>query len=450
MVLQRLAVQGSRFSSLWFDAQIIDYGPRSYIGPAGIYRGQFWESEEQSLSLIGYPDQLPEEALLRLERNSYLARPSQETPWFSEWRDVLNYGSPSLEIMQRMARTLFDTRELERGYSFEVIGREEIAEIQSLVFDVHNRDGQLTDRIWYDDSRGFILRRITYLPGNDDQPSFEVKINSVAYDADFPQNLFDTRLPWRGGYASDSKGTPDDFQNDLLVIANDRMPSAVELTSETFDLAKSVLSFQYPPNFQTDTNVTRVWLFSDGYLLGSTLFGNPWHTICARSPDGQRVAFVSQPLNGTDGSSTLNWFDLAAPEDTYQPLSAQSGVTAFAFSPDSSQIAYFSRSAPGSLGMLSLVDTITLQSRLLLQIGAVNSLVWDPEGKSLAMIARFVQGSYAEYVSVVDIESGKISYNAPIDYQSNALQEDWPMLDWGVEFPVEMGGMDECAMPPQP
>jgi DNA-directed RNA polymerase specialized sigma24 family protein len=450
MILQRLAVQGPRFSTLWFDAQIIDYGPRSYIGPADVFRGQFWEGEGQSLSLIGYPDRLPEEALLHVGRNSYLARPSNETPWFSEWQNILEYNSPSRDMMSRMVQSLFDTRELERGYSFKVIGRDEIAKINSIVFDVLDRDDHLTDRIWYDDSRGFILRRITFLPGNDEQALFEVRINRVSYDIDFPPDLFDSRLPWRGSYASDSRGTPEDFHSAPLIIANDRTPRPVELTQEPNDLGKSVLSFQYPPNFLSDTAVTRVWIFSDGYLLGSTLFGNPWRTICARSPDGERIAFVSQVGDATDGSSILNWFKLSSPEDTYQPLSARSGVTSFAFSPDGRQIAYFSRSESHGMGELSIVDTVTLKSRPLLKIGDLNSLVWDPQGTSLAMIARYEPGSYSEFVTVFDIESGKISYNAPIDYQSNAVREDWPMLDWGVEFPVEMGGMDDCAMPPQP
>jgi hypothetical protein len=29
------------------------------------------------------------------------------------------------------------------------------------------------------------------------------------------------------------------------------------------------------------------------------------------------------------------------------------------------------------------------------------------------------------------------------------IPSDWPVTNWGVPFPVEMGGMEACAAPPQ-
>jgi hypothetical protein len=65
------------------------------------------------------------------------------------------------------------------------------------------------------------------------------------------------------------------------------------------------------------------------------------------------------------------------------------------------------------------------------------------------MIARDIPGSYLEHILVYDIATNQITYNASIDIQSNAIQE-WPMLEWGVEFPVEMGVLDDCALAPLP
>jgi WD40 repeat protein len=188
-------------------------------------------------------------------------------------------------------------------------------------------------------------------------------------------------------------------------------------------------------------------LFGDQYHLGEVLFGNPWESICQRSPDGSWVAFVSRPVNKSDSDSALRWFHLSNPEKSFRTLSTQLGVTGFAFSPDNTRLAYFARPSSRGMGTLGVVDLETGQDQPLLIIGDVNSLVWDPEGKYLAMIARYDSGSYLENVSVIDVDHQKITYNASIDVLSNAVG-DWPMLDWGVEFPVEMNRMDECALPP--
>lgn len=65
------------------------------------------------------------------------------------------------------------------------------------------------------------------------------------------------------------------------------------------------------------------------------------------------------------------------------------------------------------------------------------------------MISRSDPGSYLENVTVFGVISRQITYNASIDILSNPAG-DWPVLKWGVEFPVEMGNMDDCANPPRP
>ena len=54
-----------------------------------------------------------------------------------------------------------------------------------------------------------------------------------------------------------------------------------------------------------------------------------------------------------------------------------------------------------------------------------------------------------ENVTVFGVISRQITYNASIDILSNPAG-DWPVLKWGVEFPVEMGNMDDCANPQRP
>lgn len=449
MVVQRFAIQGPRYNTLWFDAQIIDYGPQNYVGPPRIYRSQLWESDEQSLALIGFPDQYPEEVFLRKGTKFLYARLGREALWFSEWRLIPDRSSSTVIALQRMGQSLFDTRELERDRTITVFGREEQAGVQSLVLDVFDIEGKRTDRIWYDDSRGLVLRRTVFSTEKPHQPVFEVRLLSVAYDVQLPPELFDTSLPWRGGYARDPSGEPADPMSWGRISFTSRSQLPLDPAPDDFNPASSQLTFQYPTSFPADSPVTSVQLFGDSYYLGSVFFGDPWQMMCQRSPDGEWLAFVSSTHHLGEAFNYLRWFNLSQPENSFKTFALYPGITDFAFSPDSSKLAYFARPRPGEKGTLGVVDLVTMMDDPLWTIGDVDSLIWDPEGKSLAMITRFTPDTYLENVTVLDLESRKIRYNAPIDYLSNSTGE-WPMIDWGVEFPVEMGGMEACAKPPLP
>jgi hypothetical protein len=100
------------------------------------------------------------------------------------------------------------------------------------------------------------------------------------------------------------------------------------------------------------------------------------------------------------------------------------------------------------MGTLNIIDLTSREIQPLFETGDVKSLVWKPDGGSLGMIARLDPGSYEDNVVVFDLSKDKVTYSAPVDFQSNAYQ-DWPIIHWGVDFPVEMGDMDACARPPE-
>jgi len=49
---------------------------------------------------------------------------------------------------------------------------------------------------------------------------------------------------------------------------------------------------------------------------------------------------------------------------------------------------------------------------------------------------------------VIHINTGQVAYRIEAEFLDDETSTDWPMASWGVEFPVEMGGMDQCAAPP--
>ncbi len=299
-------------NSFWMDGTVIDYGPQSYIGPARLLHLQLWNSETQSLLLVGNYAALPAEAILEVSQHvSLLARPASDTSWFSEWREMTGYNSPNAESAARFEKALFYGRSLGNGSALQVIGREILAGRSSIMIDLIDPGGIRTSRLWVDDGLGQIMRRIDYLPGVGDTPAKEYRINSFAPHVDFPQDLFDLRLPWRGGFAQDYRGAslasnapPPDIPSPTTRLSGPPAPADL-------DLSRTILTFQYPASYSPTYANQQVELFAGGYSLGPAILGDPWSMICDRSPDGQKIAYVSRPVAGQDRDSWLNWLDLS-------------------------------------------------------------------------------------------------------------------------------------------
>jgi len=448
-ILRRLAILGVQYDTLWLEAQIIDYGPESYIGPARVLRTQIWMDQNQFLSLIGYPDRLPTEALLQNSEGTFIAKPASSQPWFFEWNDYDQDQDESLTIKEqkKMVATIFDTQGFERGYTFADFGRETQAGILALKFDVINSEGKLTDRIWYDDQRGLVLRRIQFSPANPNTPLFEVQVKQVAYNTTLPGDFFDAQIPWRGGFAQDASGKPAALVGNPPLVYNKRTPLPHLEMPVNLDPAFSILMFQYPLTYPVDSPYAPVEMFGNHFFIDTIEFGNPWSLNCNRSPDGNWLAFDSPSLPPYTYTHVLRLVNLANITAPPRHIEQSENVSVFAFSPDSQSIAFFSPSKNREKGTLFVYNLSTAELKPIMNYFDVKSLVWNPDGTSLGMIARPEVGSYADYVVVYDLQMDKITYSTPVDYESNAFQE-WPMLKWGIEFPVEMGEMDDCAKPP--
>jgi len=443
-ILDRIAGPDLFDYPLWMDLLIIDNGPQSYIGPPKVQRAQVWSSKSQSLALLGTPPEYLQVVLLRTDNHTYLAKPSQGELWFSEWRqdqpDVMN-------SLTTFMLGLVDSRGISQNSDLIPTGREQTAGRDALAVKQLNNDGKLVSRFWLDDQTGLILRRITYTAPGSDLVEKEEYLLDVAYGIRIPQDLLNPNLPWRGGFAQNYDGQPIYSDNTKFPVLPERTRLPNQQRANAIDPAKSQLSFQYPSRAD-DLISAQVDLFANGYSLGATTFGNPWTTICQRSPDGRLIAYVSQPSKGGTYEPGLRWFNLTdSPSTVHKPLT-EVAVTQFAFAPDSQRLAVFGYKDANSLGTLYLVDTATDTVQALYQLSEAKSLVWSPDGKYLAFIARYQSQDYHDNVVVIDMNTDQIAYFAGIDLE-NHVSQNWPMSQWGVEFPVEMGGMDACAAPPK-
>jgi hypothetical protein len=435
--------------SSWLDASIVDYGPHSYIGPARLTHVQAWSSENQALVLIGNYGAIPDEVLLMPAggTSQFVAKPATDPLWFSEWRKLEDMNSPAMQSITQFGEALFNLSSFDQLSSLLVLGREDFAGHSTLKIDLLDPTRNHLARLWVDDSLGQIMRRINYRAG--DLPSMEYRINTLDPNVDFPQDLFDLQLPWRGGFAQDFRGAPLAPNAPWPDISPVREMLIYQPTPEDFDLSHSQLIFQYAGSYSEFSPESQYWVFGNTSFLGQTYFGDPWSLICDRSPDGMWIAYVSHPEHDQNHDSMLHWFDLRDPAVRFYTLPNQTGVTELAFSSDNRQLAFFSRPVPGVLGNLSIVDLPNQNVKKTYSTGDIKSLVWSPDGKYLAFIDRQVPSAYQENALVVSVASGQVVFNAPLDLLNGSTQ-DWPMTGWGVDFPVEMGGMDDCAAPPQP
>lgn len=446
LTLDQAIRQPAPYENIWFDALIIDYGPASYVGPPKIQRAQIWKSADVSLMLAGQANRLPEEVYLNRGDAVYLALPVSERFWFSRWYETSFHTSPAREKLAELENALLAPGKLASSAMLRASGYEEQAGVQALVIDEMNASGQRLSRIWMDERTGFFLRKVIYGSSEPDLPLLEFYVRRVAYNVDFPQELMDTRLPWRGGYAQDANGTPETLPPPIQVQSvRSRLPRVDPPTG--FDPAGKRLTFQFPLVYDVGFQQTLIELFADGYFLGWTVMGNPWQMICDRSDDGKWLAFANLAPSDRDPGTRLYWFDLQAPDQRRYLVEIPSGVSQIAFAPDNQRLAYFVQAPQGGYGRVYILDIESAQATDLILLAEAKSLIWSPDGRNLAMIARFKPKNAAEYLLVLDVQTGDLVYSAPLESSVQVIN-DWLIGEWGVEFPQEARRLDECAAPP--
>jgi hypothetical protein len=344
-------------------------------------------------------------------------------------------------------------RDIEQGTTLQAIDRAAWAGQSTLLVRQKDQNEQLTGLIWLDDAQGIVLRKQWFAQADPELLVREMAITNIRYDVDFPQELFDVSLPWRGGFAQDYRGAPKTGNTSEL-------PGIIQYAGRQFepleprpfilselDFAHGQLTFDYKYDFNTRNPSAQADVYLDGLMIGTALFGNPWTMACQRSPDGRLLAYVSQPLRLGSLDSELRWLNLAGSFGYGRALDDMV-VTQFAWAPDSRRLAVFGYDprAPLKPGKLIILDSQSNEQRTLLEVDAANSLVWHPDGTRLALIVRPTAESYEEQVWIIDPDNGNVVVRIPIDVD-NAYSEIWPMEDWGVEFPVLMDSFETCTAP---
>jgi hypothetical protein len=392
----------------------------------------------------------------------YFASP-RRSPWFKATVDFDAFQNTF--SLQRMIQIFQTGREDNR---LEVTGSELIAGHETWIIQQTNYEGKLESRYWLDKEVGFPLRVQQYVrwqfprgdegPPRPSQPYREIQAEArvLAFEpgVKFPEDLFDPRLPWRGGFARNADGEPADRSPNRIPweAYNPESPLPAQAVSSLLDLSSRPLVFQYNQMVNPTAAIMPADIFAGEAFLGTFELGNPWMMACARSPDGQKIALVSQPGRSSSQNATLYWLDFSEISRGRGVQQSFSGVkvTHFAFSPDSRRLVVFgypSMEGPGSVYLLDLTNDAT---GILMDLEMVSSLVWSPDGRQLALVGREAGSRYGQNALIVDTSTGKVSRRYPLNDARAGMPVDWPTQEWSVQFPVGMGGLEACAEPPKP
>jgi DNA-directed RNA polymerase specialized sigma24 family protein len=451
-IISALSRRNFSWQTLWMDAEILNYGPPGFVGPPEITRNQLWLSQSQFLDLIGSPEGVPDVVFLRNLDNMYAAQPSIGHVWFSKMQSF-----SSLELLDAKLSGLFDAiffRSQDVKGNLRITGSDMIAGREAWRVDQTGADGNLLTRFWMDARTGFILDNQTF-GGQDHQTLLsEVRVRSIYFDVDFPnQSMFDSSLPWRGGYARDYTGSSE--AGNLLAPTPEpalgHEPLQYIPALNGFDPGAYSLTFQYPSNYVAGETESRVDVFAGMYYLGKIPFGDPRTMICSRSKGGDWFAFVSQPSRDPGPDTQLHLIDLRTLDQITPDLPGLLSVTQFAISPDHQKLAFFGYDSQFDPGALYLMNLDTGETGKLLTMTNARSLVWSPDGNFLGLIGLH-ENQVQEDVIVVDVRESKVTFSQPFAGNTGATGvpagANWPMKNWGVDFPVSMNSLGECVNPP--
>jgi hypothetical protein len=359
-VFQRIFESERYWYTLWVEAEAIDYEPPGSTGQPEVKRLQAWISRPFfSLALLGDPDGSVERVALTNSGRTYnLDTITGERNFTTSYALVLM----QLDELIQQSFSNFDT-----GSEQEIRGIEQVAGREALVLDWFwpetSPDGQ-TERVrrgsyWVDTRTGVILRSQRF--GQDPEAGeflvSETIIKEIAFDVDLKNALFDPYLPLPSRFAQNEPGDPhpgeQPLSNSIRVgLTGRELPRKAQ--PARFSPERSRLTFQWTFGSAFDNDQSTLTdIFAGRFYLGSIDMGDPDRLICARSPDGRKIAF-SEWLEGPGaGAAPLRWLDLNDLNQIYEPMPTVR-ARVLAFSPDSGRLALLGSEGVNDLGLYLL------------------------------------------------------------------------------------------------
>jgi DNA-directed RNA polymerase specialized sigma24 family protein len=448
--------------TVWLDIQVTRYNSHGFDSlPQAVSRTQAWIDQPSHARVIYGSATLGPTVTYAIVDHEISGQNFQNGQTFHQNTSDL-ISDPDLQ------RLLDPQRMFPLNGSFTLVGRGIISGKPSWIVD-WTTGGTYRIRVWISAQYGIILRRQEFGGDGFTNMVSDTLVNSVAFDARFPDTLFDLGTYHGDRFAYDFSGAPEVTGN-LVSLASWIAPennAHIQAQSDAptnLSLAHSRLEFF---NLHAGYGYAPQWVvYADHYLLGQLPMGGSALLSCQRTLDGKKIAYNSVVQNGT-GDTALYEADLSDIQNARLVL--PTGITSgdYAFAPDSRRLAFYGCDQVSGFCGIFILDTRTHALSHLIGLSYADYLLWSPDGKQLAFVGREDSSAIVEQRSkqnmlmnelialsqnwhfyVVDTTTDKLQYKRSFEWSDLKAPDDSPTLAWGTAFKPPSSGSAPCIDQP--
>ncbi len=460
-ILARWQESQSLWQSLFIEGQWVDYGPNNYLGEAHSQRFQAWiQQPESSLLKTGPLDSSPEVTQLIASGMYLLSRTGQETQL--AWWD--NNGLPLLAsnpLMTILSPSQF-SQSLDKS-SIKTTGAKRLANQSSVEIQALSSDQTRIFRFEIDAITGIILRLQVYA-ANTESLLAEITVVQIEYNPELNEkNLFDPLRLDNAQFTTDFRipfpeGQQISYNTETVLSLSSRQAQNFNDLPPGFDPAASTIQFQTPATTDPQAEFSQATqIIADGYLLGHVDLDSLQTVNCRRSGPGNTLAFFHQTGYTNAIYPGIDWFNLHQVDQKYRAMTDYE-ISDLAFRPDGKEIAVIARHLQSPDTGLYLLDHVTGEVQLLLQLESGSHIHWKPDGEYLFLLGR-EKGQTQTLWMIIHIPTGLIASRSPVDTQpvshfSTNLSPniivppvDFAAWQWEVDLTGSYFGLESCAFP---
>jgi hypothetical protein len=457
---ERIQLSSQQWKTMWADITVNFYGPAGYVGPPHSERHQLWiDQVGGAFQIIGPPQGIPDsiEQIILSHKNSPTwlgfsgttdyAKLGSQFPWFS-------IKTETVFLFPFAINYLFNTidQDFFLNASLSVIGKEIIADRESVIIGITSPENNTLGKIWLDTQIGIILKEQYYDP---------LEFEKVIIESSLRRFRFDDSTPTRSNRPENSTQAPRDHLPELPGLPEQTSSNKLNYPMlgfqfrsppSNFDLSQSRISFVKAERAVPAGEETGEYhIFADDYFLGDIEMINPLRLICDRSLDGSKLVLSEWFVFPTDVTNNIYLFDLH--EASLVRLDIPNTIIyRVSFSPDNASVIAAGYEELDGQNKFYLINTTTGDYELLpIQTGFGN-VTWSPDGSEIAVLdLSFSPTDFksSPRIRVFDVKTGVEKRR----FSSKQVSQGAPKLEvfldgWTAEFHSQLQDISLCSSPP--